>query len=845
MFRNFLMLVSSTFMFGYVQVASAKDYTVGIDAIGQTVAGQPVTFGMVFGENEIPYDGSLTASIKVGGSAVSLPVQIDKKSSYCSSSSLEFKSKSSCAAADRSMRHVIVSAVIPSALSAGERAELTLSSSNSASASGSNIQFPSQLDAVTKVTIGSKTFVADIASLSSAELNGSLPVAGSGGSKVSEWLAGPIAREWIVRVPFVEENNSSNAHEHLVARYHIRHFPGANNTKVDVIVENNWAFKPNVQSYKYDAQIFINNKLRYDEKGLTHVDHSRWKLSLWESEYPEIQVIHDPAQLMASKAVPNYAPELIGNLGSKIRQKYDDLWAEAKPTVTDGQIVFTDKTTYCMKSENSSYTTKCTTEGQFPITMNTVGPMGIGKLPTRAMPSTGGRPDIGPLPQWTVAYLLDQRYSQYKMMMAVADGAGSWPIHIRDDNTDLPISIQDHPTAKYDNVPSRANVIVPCSSDLPCRKPYKPDSAHQPSLVFVPYLISGDYYYLEELQFWATFNAVGKTAGPRGGDRGMFEGDSQTREQGWSFRTLAQAAFITPDENSLKEYFLHMLKSNIDEYTDIYAADPSRSNSFGVITPRNFPNISPWMQDYLAWSVGYAQGMGYKSATKFAKWKSKFAIQRMGFQGSNFCWIFGANYHLWAGPHPEDRPESVNADTGTVMVQHRKSVGTKEKEYYVGIDDVWKHSNTATNGGYPMTFGGVFSTTAACGSAAQAAEQKLDVGQMEAGSSNTGLTAQMGPALAVAADLDAEDGNLAWNRYDGRTKKPSYVNAPRWAIVPRFFANSGGATVLPVNGYSPNAPDNSNSETETSTENTTETSNENTTETSNEPLGECPAVPDK
>ena len=831
MFRNFLMLISSAIMVGNIQIVNAKDFNVAVDAIEQTEAGQPVTFGMVFGEDEIPYSGSLTASINVGGSVVSLPIQIDKKSSHCSTlnssglPSLEFKSKSSCAAADRSMRHAIISTVIPSALAAGERAELTLSSNNNSSASAGNIQFPSQLSVITKLTYDSKSYVADIASVSSSELNGSLPAAGSGSSRVAEWLSGPIAREWIVRVPFVEENNSASAHEHFVARYHIRHFPSANNTKVDVIVENNWAFKPNVRSYKYDAQVYINNKLRYDENALTHLNHSRWKLSLWASVYPEIQVIHDPAQLMASKAVPNYAPDLIGNLGSGIRQKYDDIWAEVKPSVIDERIEFTDKVTYCMKSENSSSTRSCDTAGVYPITLNTVGPMGIGKLPNRAMATSGGRPDIAPLPQWTAAYLLDQRYSQYKLMMAVADGAGSWSIHVRDDNTDLPLSIQDHPGARKDNTASVARVIVACSGDSPCNKPYKFDSAHQPSLVFVPYLISGDYYYLEELQFWATYNAARGNAGSRGGDRGLFEAGQQVRAQGWSMRTLAQAAYITPDENSLKEHYLYMLKSNIDEYTDIYAADLTRSNTFGVITPSNFPNIAPWMDDYVTWAMGYAHGMGYQSAIKFAKWKSRFPIQRMGYQGSNYCWIFGGNYHLWAGPKPEDRPESVNADTGTVIVLHKKSVGVKESEFYVGIDDVWKHSNTATNGGYPMSGGGVFSTSKACGSEAQAAEQNLAVGEMEAGGSDTGLVSQMGPALAVAVDLEAEDANLAWNRYDGRTKKPSYINNPQWAIVPRFFANSGGSTMLPTNGYTPNAPETGNG---------------------NEPVGECraPTVPE-
>src|SRR6185437_5510990 len=35
-----------------------------------------------------------------------------------------------------------------------------------------------------------------------------------------------------------------------------------------------------------------------------------------------------------------------------------------------------------------------------------------------------------------------------------------------------------------------------------------PDNAHQPSLAFVPYLLTGDRYYAEEMAFWANYGMV-------------------------------------------------------------------------------------------------------------------------------------------------------------------------------------------------------------------------------------------------------------------------------------------------------------------------------------------------
>src|SRR6478735_9995444 len=39
--------------------------------------------------------------------------------------------------------------------------------------------------------------------------------------------------------------------------------------------------------------------------------------------------------------------------------------------------------------------------------------------------------------------------------------------------------------------------------------PLVPDAAHEPALDFLPYLITGDRFYLEELEFWAEWNLSG------------------------------------------------------------------------------------------------------------------------------------------------------------------------------------------------------------------------------------------------------------------------------------------------------------------------------------------------
>ena len=99
--------------------------------------------------------------------------------------------------------------------------------------------------------------------------------------------------------------------------------------------------------------------------------------------------------------------------------------------------------------------------------------------------------------------------------------------------------------------------------------PNFPDDAHQPSLAFVPYLVTGDYYYLEELHFWANWNMILAKPDLRQFDKGLL-GWSQVRAQAWSLRTLGHAAFITPDDHPLKSYFVTRVENNINHYTMYY-----------------------------------------------------------------------------------------------------------------------------------------------------------------------------------------------------------------------------------------------------------------------------------
>ena len=124
----------------------------------------------------------------------------------------------------------------------------------------------------------------------------------------------------------------------------------------------------------------------------------------------------------------------------------------------------------------------------------------------------------------------------------------------------------------------------------------------------------------------------------------------------------------------------------------------------------------------------------------------------------------------------------------------------KVRSMYRSLDDVWIHSNTATNGGYDVTGGGVINTNALCGGGELASELGLSIGGFRYDTSSTDLTSQMGPALAAAVDADTQDANDAWLAYYNRVGKPEYNEKPQWAIVPWGVVNGSlDSNVLPSN----------------------------------------------
>lgn len=503
------------------------------------------------------------------------------------------------------------------------------------------------------------------------------------------WLSGPQCTEWLVNAPF--KNSAGKIHPLLQAHFAIRAYQGLKHIRADITVENTWAFEPNPTGISYDAKIIVGAETTFVKTGIEHTHHSRWRRVLWFGGDPSLEYAYDRDYLFSTGAFP-----------------YFDRGVEIAP-----QALAALKTDF--------------------------EPMSIGGF-TSYMPQTGAHADIGPLPNFAALYLLTLDPRARLNVLANGNCGGSYQIHYRHKATSLPVTIDQFPymtllgnredtrnpkTGKLEIFPEVTNGLTK----------HNPDDAHQPSIAYLPYVISGDYFYLEELQFWANYNMIMSNPVYRSLDKGLLRW-AQVRAQAWSMRTLGQTAYITPDNHPLKSYFTEKINNNIEWYTAAHVGNP-KANALGYLEGHYdyAPyGIAPWMDDFFTWSMGFLDQLGFVKVKPLLLFKAKFVVGRLTDPG--YCWLNASEYSLQVG----------NAQ----KVPYRTFAQVHQANYpkagaCVGFKMI----------GYP--------------------------------DEATGFGANMQPALAVAVDAGAPGAQEAWNQYQARLPKQDYSSMPEFSVVPKAY----------------------------------------------------------
>lgn len=621
-----------------------------------------------------------------------IPIQVDRKATY----------------ANGSLRHAVVTVLVPD-LPASEARVIALSTGGQA-ASGEPVALSDLLatdfDARVVLNVGGETLTANARDLlEQVHADGKCQ---PWGRQCNLWLSGPEVSEWIVGGSMHSEAGPS---PHLAAYFYVRAYAGdpIDRVRVNVVIENDWTWVPNPQNITYDATITTgNNTCRQDD--IEHYRQTRWHRVLWWGKPAAVYAKLDGEYIQNSKAVSKYA--------------------DVRPTDSflDGVI-------------------------------QSVEPMERGDQ-TRDMAAAGAQAGIGPLPRWTTAYLLSTDRRAFRWMLANDDAAGSYNVFYRDKETGRPVTVIDYPymtllgtyRSTYNPDTDEHEVFPKCSGE--CGDPNEPNAAHEPSVGYLSYIVTGDFYYLEQLQFWADWNVLQMNPDYRHHSEGILK-SNQVRGQAWGLRTLGDAAFITPDDDPLKSYFVGMVETNIDWYNSHYTRNPD-ANSLGAMTAgayamyyENGKSLAPWQDDFFTWAVGHLTDLGFDGAKDILRWKAKFPVGRM--VAPNFCYVYGSSYTL----RVTDGRKKPLYDTFQKV--YDKSVSGKVAKMECGSEEMAHHLGLRYEPGdmygYPW--------------------------------SPTGYPANMQPALAAAVDAGIPGAADAWKLFMSRPTKPDYSNYANWAVVPR------------------------------------------------------------
>jgi len=430
------------------------------------------------------------------------------------------------------------------------------------------------------LSIGTATYTATLPAVASTDV----------------WLSGPLAYEGRTVIAPISSADGS-AHPFLRVIFDTRVY-GNGSGRVDVTVEN-VLDKTGATTVTYNATATVNGQVVFTKASVQHYYLTRWRKMFTFGPTPASAITPDIAPFNAANALPPYLSLIVNLVSSPTGAAYDILQAGALDT---------------------------------------------------NMPDHSGRPEIAPYPDWTARYLVYKNQTQRAFVLANGDLSGSWPVHVREAENSLKsgvgperlVSLDQRPTlwydarakgSGYDYVHGTPLPIVEYGSTTPGpgQSPLIPDNAHQPSIAYVPYLLTGDRYYAEEMAFWANYGMI-RTYNGDGvrGSQGILA-YNETRGYGWSLRNIVDAAAYYPG-SAVRTYLTQKVTNNLT-WLDNYAnAQSATANPFRILWIGKRPDgnqyIALWEQNYLAYAIdhGYKQGFSGGLAHRDAIAKFQLAL---------------------------------------------------------------------------------------------------------------------------------------------------------------------------------------------------------------------------
>lgn len=384
------------------------------------------------------------------------------------------------------------------------------------------------------------------------------------------------------------------AYRPLHPQFILTFFPGWNGVYVEYVMQNGWSTAIADQRYTITLKKDASNLTTVDSRTIPQFARTEWVYRAWSGtptvlEFPETTKVHT-----ATFTSPNFVIDL-----NRQYIIYSRMVGQMDPTLTvsaSNSNVALNITRYSEAyTGNEPYW--C---GDHP---GTTTPHAYKSMTpcynwNTDMDDPGGRGELSLIPRWYANYLYTFNYQHFYSMIGNADIMGSAPYHIWEGDSSAtryydmahtlpaygkPLSVNARPTYRIYMQDSGLDFAGIATGDLfgylqPLPSTYsrpsyfmsksytwKPeysqgDPAHQGALHFVPYMMTGDYFYLQEGLAFVSNYIASAIIGNRHNDWGVST-YGMSRGTTWTHRSIYQAALMAPDGTPEKGYFLE--KGNI------------------------------------------------------------------------------------------------------------------------------------------------------------------------------------------------------------------------------------------------------------------------------------------
>lgn len=486
---------------------------------------------------------------------------------------------------------------------------------------------------------------------------GSLLASALSAGTVSYWRQGPVVTEGRISVPVV----SSMRLIFDISKYE----DGTYST--DVQFDNDSAMTASGGTLAYTATITENGAVVYVSPPLTHFQYEGWHKVFWTGGDSAVNVQHDIAYLEKTGAIHNY--DLAAGSSASLISSY-----ATAMTCGDWSAPFGSPNSSCSRG--------------YP------GWNGV----TGYMPTTGGRSDIGPVTQNEAVWLITQDSTAANYSLYQADTAGNIPWHFWDVGDTTWLTTDNYPNLWVDvrggtGTPDN-HASTGLTQQVATTTGWIPDTSHMPDLSFIPYLLVGSRYYLDQINAqasWAEMSYWPATSVDAQGELGRNGNPSlpglvmthanQVRGAAWSLRNIDEAAWANPTGDPLGAYFTKMENNNFTWLNNNKATWQTISGApYGYLawSYQGLPSttMADWQENYLSSSIGQAAEFGNSAAAQYLAWtdnwiSGQFLNQANGFNPHDGCEYripftnaSGALYTTWSAIEQAILAAGISNGTG-------------------------------------------------------------------------------------------------------------------------------------------------------------------------------------